>query len=170
MINLTQKMLKDALSFDPKTGIFTWVNPSKYNHMNVGDVAGGDDGIGYIRIRVAGKKYKAHRLAWLYVNGCWPLEFIDHIDGDRSNNAISNLRDVSRSINAQNQKQAHKNKVQGPLGVHWSARHRKWIAKLSLGGERFHSRYFATPELASAAYFEMKEKVHSGYVKEVAVC
>ncbi|MDD0156969.1 HNH endonuclease signature motif containing protein, partial [Shigella flexneri] len=67
----------------------------------VGKVAG-TISYGYNAINIDGVRYFAHRLAWLYVYGEWPKQEIDHIDRNRRNNAISNLRDVSRVVNALN--------------------------------------------------------------------
>lgn len=104
---LTQEMLKELLHYDPETGVFTWAAHPPLGH-SVGDVAGKASTRGYVHIcfskklRMTRSIYSAHRLAWLYVYGAWPLQDIDHIDQNKSNNALANLRDVSRSQNCRN--------------------------------------------------------------------
>ena len=99
---LSHQDLIDELDYSPVTGLFRRKRSS--GGVRAGSIAGAQDGMGYLRIRVLGRKYKAHRLAWLYVNGEWPRQCIDHIDGDGTNNAIGNLRDVSNQQNCKNQK------------------------------------------------------------------
>lgn len=107
----------------------------------------------------------AHRLAWFYVNGVWPKGHIDHIDGNKTNNSIDNLRDVSRSMNLQNQKKAHRGKSSGlPLGVHLS-RGGRFMAQLRVNGKNKSFGTFDTPESAHEAYLQAKEYYHPGYVK-----
>ena len=77
---ITQKELLENLVYDKDTGVFTR-KISLNTKIRVGDVAGGKDVKGYVCIRVMGKTYKAHRLAWLYVHGKWPENEIDHING-----------------------------------------------------------------------------------------
>ncbi|HAS0888998.1 TPA: HNH endonuclease, partial [Enterobacter cloacae subsp. cloacae] len=101
-MTLTQNRLKEVLRYDPLTGVFYWLNPTAYC-MHPGDVAGFVDYTGYAYIKVDRVKYSAHRLAWLYVHGSMPEEQIDHVNNNRSDNRISNLRLASRSQNMMNQ-------------------------------------------------------------------
>lgn len=124
MIN--QQLLKHFLNYDPETGLFTWrVRTS--NRIRVGDVAGTMDTNGYLRIGVCGKVRSAHRLVWLYVYGYFPEQDIDHADGDRTNNRLSNLRECSRSQNLIN-KPIQDNNVTGVKGVCWSKDKKRWEA------------------------------------------
>jgi hypothetical protein len=78
--------LRELLSYDPKTGMFTWRIRSA-RRVHIGDVAGGVNGRGYLTIRVDGRQYLAHRLAFLHMTGSWPKkEHIDHINMDRADN------------------------------------------------------------------------------------
>lgn len=124
---LTQARLKELLHYDPETGIFT--RKTKYTNMDVGDISGGIDNTGYIRIYTAGKRYKAHHLAWLYVYGCLSPIQIDHINHDRSDNRICNLRAVSHRENQLNQSIPKNNKSR-IVGVHWDKRRNQWIASI----------------------------------------
>lgn len=113
---LTAERLRELLSYDPETGIFRRVATRR--QVKSGDIAGSDDGKGYWRIRVNGEKHRAHRLAWLYVNGAWPIDQLDHINGDKLDNRICNLREATNSENQQN-RSLPKSNTSGRLGVHF---------------------------------------------------
>ena len=83
--DLTAERLREVLHYNPETGVFTRLKTEK--NWRSGDIAGGFRA-GYIQIRVDGAKYSAHRLAWLYAYGVNPIDEIDHIDGNKSNNSI----------------------------------------------------------------------------------
>jgi len=146
---ITQEILKDHLSYDINTGVFTRVK-SINNKVRIGDTAGGHDAKGYICLRLAGKTYKAHRLAWLYVYGSLPVGEIDHINHDPSDNRIDNLRDVSKAVNQQNQKNPHG--VQKDRG--------RFKAVIRANGTRHHIGSFGSKEEAYAAYMSAKSVLH----------
>ena len=157
---LTAERLREVLDYDPETGVFVWrVRTS--NCIKVGSVAGGQRQDGYFAIGLDGKTYLSHRVAWLWVNGFWPQYAIDHIDGDLTNNRISNLRDVDQTINMQNVKRACvNNKTSGLLGTHPSGK--KWRAQIAVSGKMHYLGTFDTPEEAHAAYLGAKRLFHSG--------
>lgn len=96
------------------------------SRAKAGSVAGHSDrSRGYVDIRIDAKKYKAHRLAWLYVHGRWPEKLIDHINGVKTDNRLINLREASAAENAMNNPS---------LGVYWCKRRRAWRAFISVGG------------------------------------
>ena len=130
---LTQKDLQDLLSYDPDTGAFVWkVNLSRV--AKVGSLAATKPGsAGYARIGINGARYLAHRLAWLYVHGFWPIEDVDHINRNRMDNCISNLRLASRSQNLQNTV-LRSATTSGHKGVYWNRRARKWQAHIKANG------------------------------------
>lgn len=150
---ITQDYLKQILNYNADTGIFIRKVISTRN--KIGDIAGGINSNKYIEIRVKGKKYKAHRLAWLYEFGEWPRGQIDHIDGDRSNNRIINLRTVNPRGNSQN-REIHRN---GHLvGTNWAAHANKWMARIKIDGKTKYLGYYDTQELAHDAYLlKLKE-------------
>lgn len=129
---LTLTRLKEALNYDPETGVFTWVNPTN-DRIQVGSVAG-DKFKDCIRIGLDGEGYRAHRLAWLYCYGEWPKHNIDHINGNHYDNRIANLRDVPQSENVRNQRLRKDNKS-GYHGVNWDKGRNKWRVTINVEGK-----------------------------------
>jgi hypothetical protein len=115
---------------------------------------------GYQLVCVDGHKYPAHRLAWLIAHGVWPDGQIDHINGNRADNRLENLRDVPRAINAQNQRRAPKNSASGFLGV--SRHNNRWRARITIDKRTVRLGTFDTPHQAYAAYLSAKRQLHDG--------
>ena len=154
-MTLTLNRLKELLSYDPDTGAFTWIKASACRTI-VGSVAGTLNSKGYVKIQVDKKLYPAHRLAWLYYYGEWPDNFVDHINRNKSDNRISNLRVVSASVNMRNCGLRSTN-TSGFKGVSYFAHRRKWAATIRLHGKSCVLGMFDTPEAASAAYINAAE-------------
>ena len=150
----------DALVYHRDTGVFTW----RVVHMKskVGEKAGSLHNKGYWRIRVNGKGYLAHRLVWFFEHGEFPSSFIDHINGDRLDNRIENLRLADYELNAQNKREPHRNNKSGFLGVSWSESSKCWKASIRHKDKRTHLGMFASKEEAGAAYVEAKRLLHKG--------
>lgn len=154
--------IKEVLRYDPETGIFRWKKPTS-NRVREGEEAGTPHPAGYIKIMVFGKRFYAHRLAWMFVYGVEPENEIDHIDGIKTNNRIANLRDVPMSINRQNvRKPRRDNLLTGLLGVSQNKRTGKFTARIQTGGEYIHLGTFSTPEEAHSAYLDAKRTLHAG--------
>ena len=111
LLVLTVEELKKNLHYNPNTGVFTWVKINS-NRIKI-DSAPGYVQNGYLRIAVGGKQYQAHRLAWLYMTGQMPAEFIDHINGDRTDNRFLNLRECTSQQNNENLIKPQKNNTTG---------------------------------------------------------
>lgn len=127
---LTAERARELLSYDPDSGIFLWrVSPSK--PVRSGSVAGYCTTNGYRRIRVDKRPYRAHRIAWLIVNGAWPPDQIDHINGRRDDNRICNLRLATHQDNNRNQRKPDSN-TSGVVGVYWNKRRQKWNAYIKV--------------------------------------
>ena len=137
---ITQERLKELLHYCPETGIFTW-KIKRSNRIKVGDVAGGLNNMGYIRIRAGSSQQYAHRLAFLYVEGVMPEEPIDHINGNRSDNRLGNLRRVSNTDNQRNSSLSRRNKS-GFTGVHWAKHVKKWEASIRINRRTIHLGLF----------------------------
>jgi hypothetical protein len=158
-MELTVDQLRDTFDYDANTGIFVWkIRPSKA--VKAGDVAGcTEKRIGYITIGIAGRIYKAHRLAWLYVYGSWPKGLIDHINGNKADNRIDNLRDVFADGNSQNVRKPNRRNKSGFMGVIWFQN--KWRASISVNGKSKWLGDYSTPEEAHQVYLEAKRKYHA---------
>lgn len=157
-MTLTQERLKELLHYDPETGLFVRLRKTKKSA--VGSVAGSSNSAGYLVIRVDEKVYYAHRLAILYVTGEWPTAHMDHIDGDRSNNRYSNIRDVSATVNGQNRRSANKSSSTGLLGAH--RKRSRFASRIVVDGTEVSLGRFDSPEEAHAAYIAAKRKHHEG--------
>ena len=159
-VEIDPDTLKRKLSYDPCTGIFTWSYSSR--NTSIGAVAGSVNSVGYRYIRINSKAYLAHRLAWLYSFGVWPKD-LDHMDGNKDHNALSNLREVTTSENNQNRHRAQANGTSKFLGV-TETRTGRWQAQIGVNGTCKYLGTFSTTEEASAAYVTAKLILHAGYI------
>jgi hypothetical protein len=166
-LELTQEKLKEVLSYSEEDGIFTWKIPQANNKIKVGSVAGCVHSSGAWEIGLSRKLFKAHRLAWLYVYGEFPSEWIDHIDGDRTNNRINNLRLCTPAENQMNRKKSVNN-TSGFKGVSWDKEVNMWKATVQLDGVRKHLGYFPQVEDASATYEEFCRTNHREFYRKTA--
>jgi HNH endonuclease len=125
---ITQNELKTLLLYSEETGQFTWRVCS--GSKKQGAVAGTLTEKGYVRIKLKGMKYYAHRLAWMYAYGSFPINEIDHVNHCRADNRLSNLREASRMQNTSNTLQ----NTSGCVGVHWDNAKQKWRARIQKEG------------------------------------
>lgn len=159
MDTLTQSRLKELLHYDESTGVFTR-RVALCNKVKVGDIAGTTEKEEYVRIEIDGKKYKAHRLAWLYVYGNFPEQQIDHINSIKNDNRIANLRDVSQSVNMRNIHKPNKDSITSQYrGVSWHKHAKKWVAQVVVDGRKVHLGYFSDEESAFDAYEYNKMRI-----------
>ena len=163
MAVLTQARLRELLTYDPETGLFIRNIGRSGPGARAGNVAGCDNGAGYIRIYVDGAPYKAHRLAWFYVHGEWPEE-IDHKNGVRCDNRLVNLRPVTRAQNNKNNGRYRTNTT-GLKGVTLYKPNGKWRAQIQSDGAKIALGYFDTPEQAFAAYADAARRLHGEYAR-----
>ena len=152
---LTQERLKEVLRYDPDSGDFFW-RVSTSNRMPVGSKAGKRDRRGYLIIGVDGTQYYAHRLAWFYVYGEFP-PYLDHVNQDKSDNRISNLREATKIDNGGNSK-ARKSRS-GLKGAHWHRGAGRWSSIVHYNGNHVYLGLFDTPEEAHAAYCKTAEEL-----------
>lgn len=158
---LTQSRLKEIFDYDSITGIFKRRLMTSVNSI-IGTRPGCNHN-GYIRMMVDGQRHQSHRLAWLYMHGEFPSQFIDHINGNRADNRIENLRDVNREMNIQNQRRARADNASTELlGASLHKATGRYIAQISKGGKKIHLGTFDTPDQAHSAYIEEKRKIHEG--------
>lgn len=142
---ITQERLKERLDYNPDTGIFNWKVPIR--GIVFGSEAGSLNDQGYLIISVDGRRYRAQRLAWLYMYGNHPIGIIDHIDRNRLNNSIHNLRDIPKSENQKNLSK-HKNNSSGYNGVRWYNALNEWHVQIQVDKKKIHIGYFENLEEA----------------------
>ena len=156
--DLDKEVIDKWFKYEPSTGEFFWRESPNWS-IKVGSKAG-FMGNGYTRIQLLGKTYMAHRLAWTTFYGTPPKKFIDHIDRDRNNNRIENLRDATHIENMANIA-AQKNNRCGLKGAHFHKGSGKYRGSISRNGKKYNLGSFATAEEAHAAYLakeiELKE-------------
>jgi len=144
--------VRSVLDYEPETGVFRWRfrddNPA-FSRRHAGKVAGSIARNGYVEIPINGKQRRAHRLAFLVMAGYLPTSDIDHIDGDRRNNAWRNLRLATRAQNLWNMRSKASS---GFKGVRYHARAKRWVAEIRKGKGPRYIGLFDTPEEAHAAY------------------
>ncbi len=157
---LTHERLKELLEYNSDTGAFTWIKRPVVTARRVspGDAAGVINATGYVYISIDKEKWRAHRLAWFYVHGVAPLRHIDHINGIRSDNRISNLREATVSANQQNLRIAQKNSRTGKLGV--AVNGQGYCARIMVKGKQLYLGQFSTSDDAHEAYLKAKREMH----------
>lgn len=158
---LTQEYLQSL--FDYREGKLYWKNISKFHHQLKNKEAGGLNNNGYIRIKIDNKKYAAHRLIFLYHHGYLP-EFVDHIDTNKSNNRIENLREATRSQNQWNKPIPAKNKT-GVKNVSFIQLKNKYMVRLSVNTKELFFGYFEDLELADLVAQEARDKYHKEFAR-----
>lgn len=155
---ITQERLRELFAYCEATGYF--YRKKSNGRGKAGKIAGTLSENGYRKIFVDYKGYRAHRLVWLYVHGTFPPSHIDHINGERDDNRISNIRLATNSENNQN-----RGKIAGAsskyMGVHWNKTLRYFVAEIALNGKRKHLGYFKNEEMAGNAYAAAKRETHA---------
>jgi hypothetical protein len=160
---ITADRAREVFSYDAETGVITRkVDGLKSKKGDV--VSGAGNSRGYKRASLDGERFYLHRLVWLLHYGHWPKQEIDHIDGDRSNNAIKNLRDVSHSVNMHNLKSPMSRNKAGYLGVSPASWCDRYQATIFVDGRHNHLGYFDDPKDAHKRYMEAKKELHAGFV------
>jgi hypothetical protein len=145
----TQEELKACFEYEDETGSLIWKVMLNYRGR-VGTVAGCQlkGKHKYQRIGFKNSQYFAHHLIWVYHHGYWPPNFIDHIDGDQSNNRIGNLRPATATQNAWNRAE-QSNNTSGRKGVHWDQSRGLWMAFIHENGRFKNLGRFTTKEEAA---------------------
>lgn len=139
MHRITHDRLKSLLTYDPGTGVF----------MRTGKRSGCAHHTGYRYVGIDGKRIIEHRLAWFYVYGVWPTADLDHINRNRADNRIANLREADRATNCQNQPIRRSNRS-GVTGVYFHKVSGKWAASINVNKRQIHLGVYNTMEEAAA--------------------
>lgn len=154
---MNYELANEVFAYDAEVGGLRWkIRPS--NIARIGQMVGSNDGAGYIQFRFRGKRYRVHQIVWLLNKKRLASMMIDHIDGDRSNNKIENLREVSPTQNAQNRRAASRDSKSGLLGV--SPYRRKWAAQIMANGKAHRLGIFNSSHEAKLAYDYAKARLH----------
>jgi hypothetical protein len=157
--------LNDLLDYDPETGLFTW-KKNRGKRVCAGSIAGNLHHSGYINIRINGKLYPTHRLAYKMCYGSDPVGMLDHINMDKSNNRIANLRDATATQNQRN-KRAPKNNTSGFKGVCWYPTRKSWRAHIKINKKFTHLGYYKTKEEAALAYEKAAKELFGEFARTV---
>ena len=148
--------LKEYFKYEPSTGKLFW-NKRPSNRVVVGAEVGNYSDKGYKVCRFKGKIIRVHRIVWAITKGEHPSDFIDHINGDKADNRIENLRVVSHSENLQNMKKAK--------GYTYLRKNNKWKAQIVVNKEHKYLGVFNTEQEAHEAYLKAKKELHPFYVE-----
>jgi hypothetical protein len=155
--------LKSGISYDPDTGILTWKRMENrralWNDRHPGTAIGILDRDGYLHFKFRNQHFRVHRVAWALHHGCWPSKQLDHINGDRADNRISNLREADYLEQGQNRGLSIRN-TSGFTGVTYNKRMRLWVANIRANGKKAYLGSAKSPEDAHALYLEAKRKLH----------
>lgn len=154
---LTAERVRHLFTYDEDLGVL--VRNFKRGKALAGSHSTCTDREGYLVVGIDSKLYRAHRVIWLYKTGYWPKNDIDHIDRDKANNRFSNLRDVTRAENKQNQV-AKKGSKSGVKGVSWDDKRKHWSAEITVNGKRFHLCWTTNKDEAAAAYAAAAAVLH----------
>lgn len=155
MQTLTADDVRRLFEYIPESGkLIRKIRTS--NRIRIGDEAGHKNTTGHLQCRVNGRLYLVHRLIWMFVHGKFPVGEIDHIDGDKANNKIGNLRDVSHRENMQNIKKAFAGSKTGLLGTYPHKKTGKFAAAIRMNGKQVHLGLFETAADAHIAYLNAK--------------
>ena len=161
---MDQQALQKELEYSPDNGIFVW-KTSRRGRVKIGDEAGSPHKGGYVQIRFFGKDYLAHRIA-LIISGIdlKSTDQVDHINGDRADNRLANLRIATRSQNCQNAF-IRKDNISGFKGVGFDVKRKKWRARITANKKCKWIGYFDKIEEAHAAYCQAAKELHGTFHK-----
>jgi len=152
--------LRELLGYNPKTGAFTW--KQRRGSAAKGSVAGHQDESGYIQIRIDGRLCLGHRLAWAMQHGEWPQRYIDHINGNKHDNRMSNLRLCSQSQNGANSGPL-KNSRSGVRGVYWHKQEGKWHVQLCKNYKKKSYGLYDSLEVAEKVALRAASELHGDF-------
>ena len=178
----TPETLRKLLSYDPDTGLLTWKRRplemfatkragNSWNSRLCGKPAlSYDNGRGYKRGMIFNKFHLAHRVVYAIYHGAWPVNQIDHINGDKSDNRIANLRDVTHAENGRNTPMRINN-TSGHTGVSWNINAGKWRARIMVRGKTKHLGFFPGIEdaIAARAAADVKYGFHANHGRQQAL-
>ena len=152
--------IRTAFTYD--NGVLRWQIVQGYRAA-VGSAAGGKGKEGYVKIKWKGKMYQAHRLIFAYHHSWLPDE-VDHINGNRADNRIENLRAATKNLNQHNAQRRSDNKS-GVKGVHWCERDERWIAIIRHDNKVAFRGYYRDLSAAKIAVQEARKHLHGSFAR-----
>ncbi|MGM8711108.1 HNH endonuclease signature motif containing protein [Enterobacter hormaechei subsp. steigerwaltii] len=155
-------LFNEMLYYNPSNGSLIW--KVRRGRIKAGSIAGTVDKDGYSKVMINKKQYYHHRIAWLLHYGYMPESPIDHINTDKLDNRICNLRLVSHKENCRN-KRLYANNTTGFKGVCWSKLSQKYTSSICVNGKSIHLGYFNEPSEAHDAYCKAAEKHFGKYAR-----
>lgn len=161
MKKISYRELRNIISYDAETGVIRKLKCRRSDW--IGKQAGSINKKGYVAVSIYNKLYLAHRLAWLYIYGKWP-EQVDHIDGDKTNNRISNLRLATTSQNVHSQR-IRRNNTSGYKGVTFNRSANKWVAQIKINRKQKYLGLFTSPIDAHSAYSHAAKKYFGEFAR-----
>ncbi|TPM62085.1 MULTISPECIES: HNH endonuclease [unclassified Mesorhizobium] len=159
---IDQATLRDRIDYDPTTGVFRWKSTTAYQERRIGQIAGWIDTHGHRVIEIDGIRYKAGRLAFMYMLGRWPTNEADHKNRKPSDNRWRNLRDATRADNNVNRVRQRKSDL--PRGV--DRNKAGFMARCRRDGVVHHLGTFSTPREAGEAYTKFAKRLHGEFLPE----
>lgn len=163
--DITYEYIREYMTYDPSTGECRLKRSVKHSRKKIGDLVGSVQKNGYLVASISNIRVLLHRLIWLYMTGKFPVEYIDHINGNKGDNRFSNLREATAQQNNFNSSLSTRNTT-GYKGVSYCKQMKKYKAGYKLNKKIYHIGYFDTPEQASAAYINAVAPIHGEYFKE----
>ena len=153
--NLTQERLQQLYTYDPDTGLLMSRRHNRtvgYNHN------------GYLVVELEKKHIRIHRIVWMIVHDRWPNPMLDHINGNRKDNRLCNLREVTSKQNLENRGASITKSGlprSGYKGVHWNRFTKKWVASIGHDKKVIYLGSFTDPQKAFFAYRQVAQKLHT---------
>jgi hypothetical protein len=162
---LNDANVRQIFTYDHVTGILTWnyrySEGPAWNGRNAWKIAGHIGDCGYRIVKLRGEKYRAHRIAWLYMTGAWPDHDVDHANGDRADNRFKNLRSAKPGDNNQNSAKQKRATSSRFIGVSYRKSDGAWVAQICSGGKSVYLGGFASEHAARDAYRAAKSRMHT---------
>ena len=161
---LTPDLLRSLVRYDPETGVFTSLVKKPF--VAIGQIIGSATPKGYIQFNVAGRSYRANRLAWFYMTGEWPECQVDHINRIRNDDRFCNLRLATNQQNGSNCSLSKRN-TSGHKGVMWYKRHNTWAASIRVNRKLIHLGYFKDIQNAIDARLKAEQQYFGEFAPQL---
>ncbi len=163
-MTITHSRLLEVVEYNKETGIMASRvdRKSKFGggrSVSIGQKIGSLNNKGYLQATIDGRTYLVHRLAWLYEKGVFPVDQLDHVDGNRTNNSLLNLRECSQLQNNQNVSKQQGVHTSKSIGVCYVKSIDYWVSYVRFNGRQYH-KYFKTEQEAIHGRSELKERLH----------